>query len=69
MADEGPKWAAMVVTLGLSISVIPIRVRTLPSLRRHAETHERDPCYWTTVIALLGYLLIVAFTLLILDIE
>jgi hypothetical protein len=32
MADEGPKWAALVVTVGLAISVIPILVRGLPPL-------------------------------------
>jgi hypothetical protein len=69
MADEGPKWAAIVVTVGLAISVIPILVRTLPSLRRDVETNERDPGYWITVAGLLGYVAAVALVLVVLDTE
>jgi len=69
IADEGPKWAAIAVTLGLSISLIPILVRVLPPLRSDAETSERDPDLWITVIGLLGYVAIVALTLVVLDIE
>jgi hypothetical protein len=68
MADEGPKWAAIVVTIGLAISVVPILVRGLPSLKRDAETNERDPDYWITVAGLLGYIAVVALTLIVLDI-
>jgi hypothetical protein len=69
MADEGPKWAAIAVTLGLAISVIPILVRVLPPLTTDAETNERDPDFWITVAALLGYVAIVALVLVVLDIE
>jgi hypothetical protein len=69
MADEGPKWAAIVVTVGLAISVIPILVRGLPPLRTDAKTKQRDPDYWITIAALLGYVAIVAFVLVVLDIE
>jgi|SRR5262245_19240886 len=69
MADEGPRWAAILVTLGLSISLIPILVRVLPPLRRDAESNERDPDFWITVATLLGYVGIVALTLVVLDIE
>jgi len=68
MADEGPKWAAVVVTIGLAISVVPILVRGLPSLARDAHTNERDPDYWVTVGALLGYVFIVGLVLVLLDI-
>ena len=67
MADEGPKWAAVVVTIGLAISVLPILVRGLPPLTRDAETNERDPDF--TVVALLGYVAIVALVLVVLDIQ
>jgi hypothetical protein len=67
IADEGPKWAAIAVMLGLSISVVPIMVRVLPSLKTDAETHERDPDFWITVVALLGYVAIVALVLVVLD--
>src|SRR5215510_11011868 len=48
IADEGPRWATLAVTVGLAISLIPILVRVLPPLRRDAETHERDPDFWIT---------------------
>jgi hypothetical protein len=67
IADEGPKWAAIAVMLGLSISVVPILVRVLPPLRSDAETNKRDPDFWITVAALLGYVAIVGLTLLVLD--
>jgi hypothetical protein len=69
IADEGPKWAAIAVTLGLSISLIPILVRVLPPLRSGAETNARDPDFWVTLGALLGYVTIVTLTLVMLDIE
>ena len=69
IAAEGPKWGAIAVTLGLSISVVPIMVRVLPPLRTDAETHERDPDFWITVVALLGYVAIVALVIVVLDIE
>jgi hypothetical protein len=69
MADEGPKWAAIAVTVGLAISVLPILVRVLPPLTTDADTNERDPDFWVTVAALLGYVAIVALVLVVLDIE
>ena len=42
MADEGPKWAAVAVTIGLAVSLVPILLRVLPPLARDAATNERD---------------------------
>jgi hypothetical protein len=53
MADEGPKWAAVAVTVGLAVSLTPILLRVLPSLARDARTNERDPDYAVTVVGLL----------------
>jgi hypothetical protein len=69
MADEGPKWAALAVTLGLAISVIPILLRVLPPLAKDAATNERDPGYAVTVLALVGYTAVVAGFLVLLDVE
>ena len=41
MADEGPKWAAVVVTIGLALSLVPILLRVLPPLAKDAATKER----------------------------
>jgi hypothetical protein len=69
MADEGPKWAALVVTIGLAISLIPILLRVLPPLAKDATTNKRDPGYAVTVAGLLLYVLLVAGALIFLDIR
>jgi hypothetical protein len=69
MADEGPKWAALAVTVGLAISLIPILLRLLPPLARDAQTSKRDPDFGVTVVGLFLYVSLVAGVLLLLDIE
>jgi len=69
MADEGPKWAAVAVTIGLAVSLIPILLRVLPPLARDIETNKRDPNYAVTVAGLLAYVAIVAGFLVVLDID
>jgi hypothetical protein len=69
MADEGPKWAAVVVTIGLALSLVPIGLRVLPPLTKDATTNERDPDYAVTVVGLLLYVVVVAGVLVLLDIE
>ena len=69
MADEGPKWAALAVTIGLAISLFPILLRVLPPLGRDAATDTRDPDYLVTVVGLLLYVAVVAGVLVLLDIE
>jgi hypothetical protein len=69
MADEGPKWAALAVTIGLAISITPILLRVLPPLARDARTKERDPDYAVTVVGLLLYVGVVAGFLAVLDID
>ena len=60
MADEGPKWAAVAVTIGLAVSLVPILLRVLPPLAKDATTNERDPEYAVTVAGLLLYVVVVA---------
>jgi hypothetical protein len=69
MADEGPKWAALGVTIGLAVSLIPILLRVLPPLGTDAATNKRDPDYAVTVVGLLLYVVVVAGVLVLLDIE
>jgi len=69
MADEGPKWAAVAVTIGLAVSLVPILLRVLPPLARDAATHERDPDYGVTILGLVVYVAVVAGVLALLDIE
>jgi hypothetical protein len=69
MADEGPKWAAVAVTIGLAVSLVPILLRVLPPLARDAATNERDPDYAVTILGLILYVAVVAGVLLLLDTE
>jgi hypothetical protein len=69
IADEGPKWAALVVTIGLAVSLVPILLRVLPPLAKDAATKERDPDYAVTVVGLLLYVVVVAGVLALLDTE
>jgi hypothetical protein len=69
MADEGPKWAALVVTIGLAVSLVPIVLRVLPPLAKDATTNERDPDYVVTLVGLFFYVVVVAGVLVLLDIE
>jgi hypothetical protein len=69
IADEGPKWAAVAVTIGLAVSLIPILLGVLPPLARDAATKERDPDYAVTVLGLVLYVGAVAGVIVLLDIE
>jgi hypothetical protein len=69
MADEGPKWAALLVTIGLAVSLVPILLRVLPPLAKDATTSERDPQYGVTVVGLFFYVVVVGGVLLLLDTE
>jgi hypothetical protein len=67
MADEGPRWAALVVTVGLAVSLVPIFLRVLPPLARDARTNERAPGYRVTLAGLTLYAAVVAGFLVVLD--
>jgi predicted MFS family arabinose efflux permease len=69
IADEGPRWAALAVTVGLAISLVPILLRVLPPLAKDAATNERDAGYAVTVLGLIGYVVVVAGFLVLLDVE
>jgi len=69
IADEGPKWAALAVTVGLAISLIPILLRVLPPLAKDASTDKRDPDFAVAVLGLILYAVVIAGVLVLLDIE
>ena len=68
MADEGPRWAAFAVTVGLAISTIPIVLRVLRPLARNSAG-ERSGNDAVTVVGLLAYTAVVAGFLVLLDID
>ena len=69
MAEDGPRWAAIAVTVGLAISLVPILLRVLPPLAKDAATNERDPNYAVTLVGLLLYVVVVGGFLVLLDID
>jgi hypothetical protein len=68
IADEGPKWAALAVTVGVAISLIPIFLRVLPPLAKDAATDKRDPDFAVTILGLALYVGVVAGFLVLLDV-
>jgi hypothetical protein len=53
------RWSAVLVTVGLAVSVLPILLGVLPPLHRDARTQQRHRHYWITVLGLLLYAVIV----------
>jgi hypothetical protein len=58
--EGGGRWAAVLVTVGLAVSVLPILLRVLPPLRRGAQTQRRNPQFWITVLGVVLYAALVA---------
>jgi hypothetical protein len=58
--EHGGRWAAILVTVGLAVSLLPILLRVLPPLRLDAQTKQRDPHFWVTMLGLILYVLIIA---------
>jgi hypothetical protein len=67
IADEGSKWAALAVTVGVAVSLIPILLRVLPPLAKDAATNERDSGYAVTILGLVLYVAVVAGFLVLLE--
>ena len=57
--EGGGWWSALLVTVGLAVSVLPILLRVLPPLQRDAQTQQRHPHYRITVLGLILYAVIV----------
>jgi hypothetical protein len=53
------RWSAVLVTVGLAVSVPPILLRVLPPLHRNAQTRQRHPQYWISMLGLVVYGVIV----------
>jgi Kef-type K+ transport system membrane component KefB len=69
MADEGPKWAAVFVTIGLALSSVPILLQVLRPLAKSAGTERQDASTTVTVVGLIAYTAVVAGFLVLLDID
>jgi hypothetical protein len=51
--EGGGLEVAVLVTVGLAVSILPILLRVLPTLRGDAQTRQRDPHFWITVLGLI----------------
>ncbi|MFF1633473.1 hypothetical protein [Leifsonia sp. NPDC058248] len=60
MREGGGRITAILLTVGLAVSLLPILLRTLPPLGRDAATMKRDPHYWVTVAGLVLFTAVVA---------
>jgi hypothetical protein len=58
--EGGGRGAAVLVTVGLAVSILPILLRVLPPLRRDAQTQRRNPQFWITVLGVVLYAAVVA---------
>ena len=67
IADDGPRWAALAVTVGLAVSLVPILVSVLPPLAKDVATNERDPDYAVAVLGLVLYVAVIAGVLVLLE--
>jgi hypothetical protein len=58
--EGGGRWVAVLVTVGLAVSMLPILLGVLPPLRRDVQTGQRDPHFWVSVLGLVLYGAVVA---------
>jgi hypothetical protein len=57
---HGQTGAAIAVTIGLAVSLLPILLRVLPPLAKDVRTQERDSYYLVAIVGLLVYTAAVA---------
>jgi hypothetical protein len=65
LREGGGKLAAVLLTVGLAVSLLPILLRVLRPVRRDAITKPRDPQLWVTLLGLILFAAIVVLLLLI----
>jgi glucose-6-phosphate-specific signal transduction histidine kinase len=58
--EGGGRWVAVLITVGLAVSLLPILLGVLPPLRRAVRTRQRDPHFWVSVLGLVLYGAVVA---------
>ena len=67
MSEDGGTRAAIAVTIGLALSLLPILLRVLPPLARDARTSRRHPQYVVTIVGLLLYVVVTAGTVILIN--
>ena len=63
--ENGGQLAAVLLTVGLAVSLLPILLRVLRPVRRDATTQPRDPQLWVTLLGLILFAAVVVLLMLI----
>jgi hypothetical protein len=65
LREGGGQLAALLLTVGLAVSLLPILLRVLRPVRRDATTQPRDPQLWVTLLGLILFAAVVVLLMLI----
>jgi hypothetical protein len=65
LRDGGGQLAAVLLTVGLAVSLLPILLRVLRPVRRDATMQPRDPQLWVTLLGLILFAAVVVLLMLI----
>jgi hypothetical protein len=65
LREGGGQLAAVLLTVGLAVSLLPILLRVLRPVRRDATMEPRDPQLWVTLLGLIFFAAVVALLMLI----
>ena len=65
LREGGGQLAAVLLTVGLAVSLLPILLRVLRPVRRDATTQPRDPQLWVTLLGLILFAAVVVLLILI----
>ena len=65
LREGGGQLAAVLLTVGLAVSLLPILLRVLRPVRRDATMQPRDPQLWVTLLGLILFAAVVVLLMLI----
>jgi hypothetical protein len=65
LREGGGQVAAVLLTVGLAVSLLPILLRVLRPVRRDATMQPRDPQLWVTLLGLILFAAVVVLLMLI----
>jgi hypothetical protein len=65
LREGGGQLAAVLLTVGLAVSLLPILLRVLRPVRRDATIEPRDPQLWVTLLGLILFAAVVVLLMLI----
>ena len=63
--ENGGQLAAVLLTVGLAVSLLPILLRVLRPVRRDATTQQRHPPLWITLFGLFLFAAVVVLLMLV----